>query len=73
MVATLKDGEALPFDPYASGFNTDPYSHYTRLRAADPVYWDPLLRAWMLTGMTEVKEVINDETFHVFGLPMSNT
>ena len=68
MVATLKDGEALPFDPYASGFNTDPYSHYTRLRAADPVYWDPLLRAWILTGMTEVKEVINDETFHVFDM-----
>lgn len=68
MVATFKDGEALPFDPYASGFNTDPYSHYTRLRAADPVYWDPMLRAWMLTRMTEVKEVINDETFHVFDM-----
>ena len=68
MVATLKDGEALPFDPYASGFNEDPYPHYARLLAADPVYWDPLLRAWMLTRMTEVTEVLNDETFHVFDI-----
>ena len=68
MVATLKDGEALPFDAYASGFNEDPYPHYARLLAADPVYWDPLLRAWMLTRMTEVTEVLNDETFHVFNI-----
>jgi cytochrome P450 len=67
MVATPKDA-ALPFDPYARGFNTDPYPHYTRLRTADPVYWDPLLRAWMLTGMAEVTEVLNDQTFHVFDI-----
>jgi pimeloyl-[acyl-carrier protein] synthase len=74
MAATPKDGAALPFDPFASGFNEDPYPHYRRLRAAEAVYWDPLLRAWMLTGMTEVTEVLNDETFHVFdiGKPISD-
>ena len=67
MVATAKDA-ALPFDPYAPGFNEDPYPHYTRLRTVDPVYWDPLLRAWILTRMAEVTEVLNDETFHVFDI-----
>ena len=72
MVATPKDA-ALPFDPFASGYNEDPYPHYTRLRTAEPVYWDPLLRAWILTRMTEVTEVLADETFHVFdiGKPIS--
>ena len=72
MVATPKDA-ALPFDPFASGYNEDPYPHYTRLRTAEPVYWDPLLRAWILTRMTEVTEVLTDETFHVFdiGKPIS--
>ena len=68
MVATPKDAAALPFDPYASGFNEDPYRHYRRLQAVEPVYWDPLLRAWILTGMAEVTEVLNDETFHVFDI-----
>jgi cytochrome P450 len=68
MVATPKDGPALSFDPFASGFNEDPYPHYRRLRAADAVYWDPLLRAWMLTRMSEVTQVLNDETFHVFDI-----
>ena len=68
MVATPKDGAALPFDPFASGFNEDPYPYYRRLRAAEPVYWDPLLRAWMLTRMTEVAEVLDDQTFHVFDI-----
>jgi hypothetical protein len=67
MVATPKDA-APPFNPYASGFNEDPYPHYTRLRTAEPVYWDPLLRAWLLTRMAEVTEVLNDETFHVFDI-----
>jgi hypothetical protein len=67
MVATPKDA-ALPFDPFASGFNDDPYPHYTRLRTAEPVYWDPLLRAWLLTRMAEVTAVLNDETFHVFDI-----
>jgi cytochrome P450 len=68
MNATTKDGAALPFDPFASGFNEDPYPHYKRLRAAEPVYWDPLLRAWMLTRMEEVTAVLNDETFQVFDI-----
>jgi cytochrome P450 len=68
MIATPKDGAALSFDPFASGFNEDPYAHYRRLRSADAVHWDPLLRAWMLTRMAEVTEVLNDETFHVFDI-----
>jgi cytochrome P450 family 144 len=67
MVATPKDA-ALPFDPFAAGYNEDPYPHYTRLRSADPVYWDPLLRAWLLTRMAEVTQVLNDGTFHVFDI-----
>ena len=34
MVATPKDA-ALPFDPYASGFNDDPYRHWPTLGEVD--------------------------------------
>jgi cytochrome P450 len=67
-MATNKEFTALPFDPFARGLVADPYPHYERLRAAEPVYWDPLLRAWVLTRMAEVSEVLDDEGFLAYDI-----
>jgi pimeloyl-[acyl-carrier protein] synthase len=32
----------------------DPYPLYQRLREHDPVHWDPLLHAWVVTGYADV-------------------
>src|SRR5215471_11202877 len=67
-MATSKDFTALPFDPFSRGLVTDPYPQYRRLREVDPVYWDPALRAWVLTRMAEVTEVLDDESFVAFDI-----
>ena len=48
--------QALPpplFDPFAPGFTDDPYPQYAALRAAAPVYQDPL-GFWLLTCYDDV-------------------
>jgi hypothetical protein len=38
----------------------DPYPLYHRLRAEDPVHWDPFLHAWVVTGYDDVATVLQD-------------
>jgi cytochrome P450 len=38
----------------------DPYPLYHRLRAEDPVHWDPFLHAWVVTRYTDVVRVLHD-------------
>src|SRR5579883_2954376 len=37
----------------------NPYPLYHRLRSAAPVYWDPYLHAWVVTGYAEILEVFH--------------
>ncbi len=37
----------------------DPYPLYRRLRAEDPVHWDPYLHAWVVTAYAEAVEVLH--------------
>jgi len=37
----------------------DPYPLYRALRERDPVYWDPYLHAWVVTGYAEVVAVLH--------------
>ncbi|HXN39159.1 MAG TPA: cytochrome P450, partial [Solirubrobacteraceae bacterium] len=37
----------------------DPYPLYRKLRAEDPVHWDPYLHAWVVTRYAEVVEVLH--------------
>ncbi len=37
----------------------DPYPLYRRLREADPVLWDPILHAWVVTSYAGVIEVLH--------------
>lgn len=36
----------------------DPYPLYARLRAEDPVHWDPFLHAWVVTRYEDVQRVL---------------
>src|SRR5579859_2057340 len=56
----------------------NPYPLYHRLRAHDPVYWDPYLHAWIVTRYEDVITVLSrfsaDRTpppdyFHSIGAP----
>jgi len=38
----------------------DPYPLYARLRAEDPVHWDPFLHAWVVTRYPDVLTVLHD-------------
>src|SRR5450432_2666043 len=37
----------------------DPYPLYRRLRAEDPVHWDPFLHAWVVTRYADVITVLH--------------
>jgi cytochrome P450 len=38
----------------------NPYPLYHRLRSEDPVYWDPFLKAWVVTRYADVVTVLRD-------------
>src|SRR5262245_61147443 len=38
----------------------DPYPVYHRLRATDPVYWDPASSSWVLTRYADVVAALHD-------------
>jgi cytochrome P450 len=42
----------------------DPYPLYRRLRAEDPVLWDPFLHAWVVTRYDDVVQVLLDFSAH---------
>src|SRR3989442_1442409 len=59
-------GTAFPADPELSlrrllvpEVLADPYPLYERLRAENPVYWDPYLHAWVVTRYSDVVEVLS--------------
>lgn len=41
----------------------NPYPLYHRLQAESPVHWDPFLKAWIVTGYTDVLAVLSDRRF----------
>ena len=58
---TISVGEAKTADPTLSLYQlldpevlANPYPLYHRLRAEDPVHWDPFLHKWVLTRYTDV-------------------
>lgn len=42
------------------GVLADPYPLFHRLRAEDPVHWDPFLHAWVVTRYADVITVLHD-------------
>ena len=48
------------YDPYANTHRADPYGVYTRLRAESPVFYSPVMNAWVLTRYDDVVAVLTD-------------
>lgn len=53
------------FNPFLPEFRRDPYPAYRRLREADPIYFSPSLRGWILTRHGDVSAVLGDPRFTV--------
>ncbi len=48
-----------PFNPFRAEFRRDPHPSWRRRREQDPVFWNPLLGAWMVTEYDLVLEVLH--------------
>jgi cytochrome P450 len=49
----------------------DPYPLYHRMRAEDPVHWNPMFNAWLLTRYADVKAALQDPRVAAGHLDMS--
>ena len=49
---------------YDPGVLANPYPLYHRLRAEDPVHWDPFLHAWVVTRYDDVVRVLLEFSAH---------
>ncbi|MEH0421471.1 cytochrome P450 [Streptomyces sp. B21-083] len=50
---------AIDLDDWTSApFIDDPYEHFGRLRETDPVHWNPLTRAWIVTRHSDVTALL---------------
>jgi cytochrome P450 len=54
---------AAPYDLFSQAFLADPFPTFRRMRAEDPVYWHPLLHAWVLTRYDDILTVTRDRRF----------
>lgn len=68
MHPTTSTMEAPLFNSFAAELIDDPYPHYERLRAAEPVYWEPVLQTWVLSRYDDVRGVLEDPTFEAVPL-----
>jgi cytochrome P450 len=49
-----------PYDLLNPAALANPYPVYHRLRADDPVHWNPIMNAWLLTRYADVKTALQD-------------
>jgi cytochrome P450 len=54
------DAELSLYRLLAPEVRADPYPLYHRLRAEDPVHWDPFLHTWVVTAHEHVMTVLQD-------------
>jgi cytochrome P450 len=60
MASTIHHPVSVQYDPYQWEFWQNPYPVYDRLRADDPVHWEPLLGEWVLSNHASVKFALRD-------------
>jgi cytochrome P450 len=51
------------FNPFLPSHRRDPHATWRAMREADPVYWHPIFRIWMLTRYDDVLHVLRDPNF----------
>src|SRR6185369_12875069 len=54
---------APPYDLFSQAFLADPFPTFRRMRDEHPVYWHPLLNAWVLTRYDDIQAVLRDRRF----------
>jgi cytochrome P450 len=50
----------LPFDPLAAEVIADPYPHYARLRAEQPIHWSDRYRTWFVARYDDAVTAFKD-------------
>ncbi|HEY7483898.1 MAG TPA: cytochrome P450 [Streptosporangiaceae bacterium] len=59
----MSDSLGDVYDPLGAHLD-DPYPFYTQARRATPIFFSPVLQAWVVTRMADVRKVLRDgETF----------
>lgn len=53
-------GIDVKYDILSPAFFADPYPTLARMRSEDPVYFHPLLHAWVLTRYADIQRVVRD-------------
>ena len=48
------------FDPFESGYVSDPYPTLAELRASEPVFFSPVIGSWVVTRFETVRAVLRD-------------
>jgi cytochrome P450 len=51
----------VQFNPFDPQLRTNPYAVYARLRQEDPVHWNEMMQAWVLTRYDDVLAVLRDQ------------
>jgi cytochrome P450 len=66
MTETLQEAETTPelFNPFAPGFDENPYDHYRMLRDTDPVQKHPM-GFWFVTRHADVSTILRDARLSV--------
>ena len=52
----------VEYDPFSMEFRADPYPHYARLRAEEPVSWSESARMWIVSRFEDVVGVLKEPT-----------
>jgi cytochrome P450 len=52
-----------PYDLFSQAFLADPFPTLRRMREEHPVYFHPLLNAWVLTRYDDIQAVLHDRRF----------
>ena len=66
MTQTISTTSRTPSGPYtleSADVTHDPYPLYHAIRACSPVYFDPRLERWLVTGYDAVAAVLSDQRF----------
>ncbi|GIX46396.1 MAG: cytochrome P450 [Candidatus Tectimicrobiota bacterium] len=50
----------VTYYPLSPRVRRDPYPHYARLRARDPVHWSALMNAWVVSRYADVDAILRD-------------
>ena len=52
-----------PFNLFDAGLIASPYAAYDQLRTAEPIHWNPGIRAWVLTRRRDIVAVLEGRLY----------